>query len=51
MSPVVFAAPSCTGAVTRKRGPLAIETYLLELLQEPRSGDALDYSPPPELQK
>src|SRR3954465_12194197 len=39
------------GEVTRKRGPLVVETYLLELLGEPRSGEALDYSPPPELLK
>ena len=39
------------GEVTRKRGPLVVETYLLELLQEPKSGEALDYSPPPELLK
>ena len=32
----------------RKRGPLVIETYALEVLQEPR-GDVLDRSPPPEM--
>jgi hypothetical protein len=39
------------GEVTRKRGPLAVETYLLELLWEPKGGDPFDRSPPPELQK
>jgi 4-amino-4-deoxy-L-arabinose transferase-like glycosyltransferase len=32
----------------RKRGPLTIETYALDLLHEPR-GEVLDRSPPPEL--
>ncbi|WP_407180368.1 glycosyltransferase family 39 protein [Bradyrhizobium sp. STM 3562] len=32
----------------RKRGPLAIETYALDLLRDPK-GDVLDRSPPPEL--
>ena len=32
----------------RKRGPLVIETYGLDLLREPK-GDVLDRSPPPEL--
>jgi dolichyl-phosphate-mannose-protein mannosyltransferase len=32
----------------RKRGPLVIETYALDLLEEPRS-DVLDQLPPPEL--
>jgi 4-amino-4-deoxy-L-arabinose transferase-like glycosyltransferase len=39
------------GEVQRKRGPLVIETYLLELLEQPKSGDPFDRSPPPELQK
>jgi hypothetical protein len=39
------------GEVQRKRGPLVIETYLLELLEKPKDGDPLDRSPPPELQK
>jgi len=39
------------GEVQRKRGPLVIETYLLELLEQPKDGDPLDRSPPPELQK
>jgi hypothetical protein len=46
-----FARIGRIGEVTRKRGPLVVETYLLELLQEPKSGEALDYSPPPELLK
>jgi 4-amino-4-deoxy-L-arabinose transferase-like glycosyltransferase len=36
------------GEVQRKRGPLLIETYLLELLEAPK-GDVLDRSAPPEL--
>ena len=37
------------GEVTRKRGPLAIETYALDVLEGP-VGNVLDRSPPPELQ-
>ena len=37
------------GEVRRKRGPLVIETYLLELLEQPKGGDPFDRSPPPEL--
>ena len=33
----------------RKRGPLTIETYGLDLL-EGAKGDVLDRSPPPELE-
>jgi hypothetical protein len=33
----------------RKRGPLVIETYELDLLQEPKR-DVIDRSPPPELE-
>jgi 4-amino-4-deoxy-L-arabinose transferase-like glycosyltransferase len=33
----------------RKRGPLTIETYALDLLEGPK-GEVLDHSPPPELQ-
>jgi hypothetical protein len=33
----------------RKRGPLVIETYALDLL-DGAQGDVLDRSPPPELQ-
>jgi hypothetical protein len=39
------------GEVQRKRGPLVVETYLLELLEQPKGGDPFDRSPPPELQK
>lgn len=39
------------GEVQRKRGPLVVETYLLELLEQPKGGDPLDRSPPPELQR
>jgi 4-amino-4-deoxy-L-arabinose transferase-like glycosyltransferase len=35
--------------VTRRRGPLVIETYAVEVLEEPK-GEVLDHSPPPELQ-
>ena len=34
--------------LTRKRGPLVIETYTVTLLSDPL-GDVLDRSPPPEL--
>ena len=46
-----FAKVEKVGEVERKRGPLVVETYLLELLQEPKNGDALDRSPPPELSR
>jgi len=36
--------------LTRRRGPLVIETYALTLLGD-RKGDALDRSPPPELKR
>jgi hypothetical protein len=39
------------GEVQRKRGPLVVETYLLELLEQPKGGDPFDRSPPPELLK
>ena len=44
-----FARVEKVGEVQRKRGPLVIETYLLELLEQPKGGDAIDRSPPPEL--
>lgn len=47
----IFGRMEKVGEVTRRRGPLVVETYLLELLEEPKSGDPLDRSPPPELQK
>jgi dolichyl-phosphate-mannose-protein mannosyltransferase len=37
------------GEATRKRGPLVIETYALDVLEGPHR-DILDRSPPPELQ-
>ena len=43
-----FARVDRVGEVTRKRGPLVIETYSLDLLDGPK-GDVLDRSPPPEL--
>ena len=46
-----FARVEKVGEVQRKRGPLVIETYLLELLEQPKGGDAIDRSPPPELQR
>ena len=44
-----FARVDRVGEVKRKRGPLVIETYLLDLLDGPK-GDVFDRSPPPELQ-
>jgi 4-amino-4-deoxy-L-arabinose transferase-like glycosyltransferase len=44
-----FARVENIGEVRRMRGPLLIETYLLELLEEPK-GEVLDRSPPPELE-
>ncbi len=44
-----FARIERVGEVTRKRGPLAIETYALDVLEGPK-GDVLDRSPPPELE-
>lgn len=35
--------------VTRKRGPLTIETYVLDVLEGPK-GEVFDRTPPPELQ-
>ena len=35
--------------IPRKRGPLTIETYALDLLEGPK-GDVFDRSPPPELE-
>lgn len=43
-----FARVEPVGEVVRKRGPLAIETYQLTLLDGAK-GDALDNSPPPEM--
>ena len=46
-----FARVEKVGEVQRKRGPLVVETYLLELVEQPRGGDPFDRTPPPELQK
>jgi 4-amino-4-deoxy-L-arabinose transferase-like glycosyltransferase len=45
----MFAHVDEVAQLTRKRGPLTIETYALNLLQGAK-GDVLDRSPPPELQ-
>ena len=44
-----FAHAERVGEVQRKRGPLVIETYALDVLAGPQ-GEVLDRSPPPELQ-
>jgi hypothetical protein len=44
-----FARVERVAEFTRKRGPLTIETYALDLLEDP-NGDVLDRSPPPELE-
>jgi hypothetical protein len=44
-----FARVERVAEIKRKRGPLVIETYALELLEGP-SGSVLDRSPPPELE-
>jgi len=44
-----FARIERIGEVARKRGPLVIETYALDMLEGPK-GDVLDRSPPPELE-
>ena len=44
-----FARIERVAQLPRKRGPLTIETYALDLLEGAR-GDVLDRSPPPELQ-
>jgi 4-amino-4-deoxy-L-arabinose transferase-like glycosyltransferase len=43
-----FASIERVAELPRKRGPLVIETYALDLLRGPK-GDVLDRSPPPEL--
>jgi Dolichyl-phosphate-mannose-protein mannosyltransferase len=45
----MFSRVERVAEVQRKRGPLVIETYALDLL-EGANGDVLDRSPPPELQ-
>jgi hypothetical protein len=44
-----FARVEKVAELTRKRGPLAVETYALDLLEFPK-GSVLDRSPPPELE-
>jgi hypothetical protein len=45
----MFARVERVAEFTRKRGSLTIETYALDLLEDPK-GDVLDRSPPPELE-
>jgi len=45
----LFARIERVAEFTRKRGPLTIETYALDLL-EGAKGEVLDRSPPPELE-
>jgi hypothetical protein len=44
-----FARVEQVAELPRKRGPLTIETYALDLLEGPK-GEVLDSSPPPELE-
>jgi 4-amino-4-deoxy-L-arabinose transferase-like glycosyltransferase len=44
-----FARVERVGELPRKRGPLTIESYALDLLEGPK-GSVLDRSPPPELE-
>jgi hypothetical protein len=44
-----FARVEQVAQLQRKRGPLVIETYALDLLEGPK-GEVLDRSPPPELE-
>jgi 4-amino-4-deoxy-L-arabinose transferase-like glycosyltransferase len=44
-----FARVERVAELQRKRGPLTIESYALDLLEDP-AGDVLDRSPPPELE-
>jgi hypothetical protein len=45
----MFARVEKVAEVKRKRGPLTIETYVLDVLEGPK-GDVFDRSPPPELE-
>src|ERR1700694_5597478 len=45
----MFARVQQVAELKRKRGPLTIETYALDLLEEPKA-EVLDRSPPPELE-
>ena len=44
-----FVRAEKVGEVTRKRGPLLVETYQLDVLERP-TDQVFDHSPPPELQ-
>ena len=44
-----FARIDEVARLQRRRGPLVVETYALELLQQPKH-DVIDRTPPPELQ-
>jgi hypothetical protein len=44
-----FARIERVAEVSRKRGPLVIETYALDVLEEPK-GEVFNRSPPPELE-
>jgi hypothetical protein len=46
----VFARVERVAELKRKRGPLTIETYALDLLEGAKDSSVLDRSPPPELQ-
>ena len=46
----VFAQVERVAELKRKRGPLTIETYALDLLEGAKDSSVLDRSPPPELQ-
>jgi hypothetical protein len=43
-----FAGIEEVAELSRKRGPLTIETYTITLLSQPK-GDVFDRTPPPEL--
>jgi len=45
----MFARIEKVAEVPRKRGPLTIETYALDVLEGPK-GEVFDRSPPPELE-
>ena len=44
-----FARVERVAELTRKRGPLTIETYAIDLLEGPK-GEVLERIPPPELE-
>jgi hypothetical protein len=45
-----FSAIEQVAEISRKRGPLVIETYTISLLRDPK-GDVFDRAPPPELSR